>query len=442
MFASNWCPDGAGKVTARALRRRRARIRKLKEAVSAAAAKEAESAQETSEESAAGQVMPAAFPKPQAIPPASAAELPAAQEAVAASPAHLQAASDESAPVLAFAQGTAPLQPTPLRSNGPQLHSRVPDVTAAPARSVQLSLRDYSSAPQQAPPSGPLMPSLSTIIQEAAAAGTKLGAQRRSQLADAIQDAALAASQLHLALQSASEILRSEPRAAAPDPQDFPLEDRGAPCALALGKASQPSSNSVLMLTSGAEKQVAAPRVAPSKAAGPALQVNASKKRSRLANESSGAAESHCAGVVKKQKRSEGVPGTASGPRLARKTLKKVKQTDQQLLTSKDMPNAGLRSPGQGNDLDGQPAGQEAALSALTSLRGGVQAWNAAKACRAAGTSGDGSSVEAVITDSAADTSGVALEAQHAAEAEAAKFPGLAADSKACAATDVSTSQT
>ena len=443
VVASTGRPTGAGKVTARALRRRRARIRQLKKAVSAAASKDAESVHETSEESAAGQPVPAASPKPQATPPAGEAELPGAQRANAVSPAHPQAASDEGAPVLALARGTAPLQqPTPLHLSELRLHSTEPDAGAAPAGSMQLSLHDYFRAPQQASPSGPLRPSLSSIIQEAATAGTRLGAQRRSQLADAIQDAALAASQLHLALQSASEILRFEPGDAESDPQDSPLGDSGAPYAPALGKANQPSSSDVLMLTAGAGKQVAALQAAAGKAPGPALQVNASKKRSRLANESSAAADTDFAAAAKKQKRSESAAGTAYGPGLGQKKSRKMKQTSQQPLTGEDMANAGLSSHGQGNNLDGQLAGQEAAPSPLTGLREGVQARRFAKACKAGSTSEGRSSVEAVITQSAADASDVALEAQRAPEAEATRIPGLAADDSACAAHNVSPSQT
>lgn len=338
---------------------------------------------------------------------------------------------------MAIAEGTNPLQLT--HSNGPQLHSKGPDIIAVPARSMQLSLDEYFSAPKQVAPTELFRPSLSSIVQEAAEAGTKLSASRRSQLADALQNAALAASQLHLALESASAILRSEPEAAEPIPRHIPLEDSRAPCAAA---PSRLGSGSVLMLTAGAgKKQASLPLETPRKAAGPAQQHNVSRKRSRLANESSAAAGSDVAAVVKKLKPSEGAAGTVSGARLGKKSARKVKAAIGQLLADADMPEGVVRSVGQGDSTVGQPDAQEAALSALTHLRDGVQAWRAAKAGREADVSGDGGSVVAASDQAAADASDIALQAQHAAEADAAEIPGLAAENGTCTLPNVSTSQ-
>ena len=421
------CPDCTGKITARALRRRRARTRNLKKAVLAAAAGEAGGAQGTSEESAANETMPAASSQHQS---SNLAEAPGSAAAIgpsADSSAQLQAASDEGAPVMAISEGTSPLQLS--HCNGPQLRSKEPDAIAMPACSVQLSVHGNLSVPKLAAPSGLLMPSLSSIVQEAAEAGTRLSASRRSQLADALQGAALAASQLHLALQSASAILRSEPEAAAPIPQHIPFED--STCAAVPGRVDTPGDGSMLMLTAGAGNQAAIPVDTPSKAARLALQRNVSKKRSRLANESSAA-------VAKKLKRSEGAAGTASGAKVGMKSARKVKALDQHLLAGADMPEGVVRSSGLGDSTAGQPNGQVAALSPLTRLREGVQAWRAGKAGREADVSEDGSSVVAVIDHAAADATIVAVEVQHVAEADAAEILGLAAENSTCTLPHVS----
>ncbi len=440
IFDNIGCIDGTGKTTARALKRRRARIRKLKEAVCAAAAKEAESVQETSEESAAEQRMPAVSAQLQLTHPAEALELAAANGPAAASSAELHAASDESAHAMAVAQGTARLQPT--RTNGQQQHMQELKASAVPARSVRVSLHDNVSASKEASPDGLPQPSLSSIFQEAAQSGARLSASRRGQLANALQDAALAASQLHLALQFASAILRSEPEAAAPVSQDAPVEGIGAPCAPTPGRVGKPGSSSVLMLTAGAQELAAAPLKLVGKAAAPALQPNASRKRSRLAKESSAAADSDAStAVVKKQKRSEGAAGTASGAKLAKKG-RKARQADHQPPSGKGVAEGVVGDPMQDDMIVGQPVGPEAALPALTSLSEGVQAWRADKAARSAGMSEGRSSEEAVPDQAVAAASEVAVEAQPVAEADEAEIPGLAAESSKSAAHNVSASWT
>ena len=398
--------------------------------MSAAAAKEAESAEDTSEDSAAGQTSSEPSAQLQSTLLVETRKLAAADGQAAAPSAELQTALDGNAPVPAIAEGATLMQRTPNFLNASQQHSREPDVSAAPARSVQFSLHDPFSMQRQAP--------LSSVIQEAVLHGTKLGAIRRRQLADALQDAALAASQLHLALQSASAILRSEPEAAATSSQDVPVEDSRAPSAAMPGRLGKLGSSTALMLTAAAEKLAAAPAKSLSVAAAPALQLNASRKRSRLANESSAAtAPDASTAVVKKQKRSEGAAGAASGARLPKKA-RKAKQTDHQLQPSKDMPDGLFKNPAQVDVTAGQPCEPEAALSALTSLREGVQAWRADKATKSAEIPEDSCNEEAGVGQASADASEVALVAQPVAGADAAEIPGLAAEKSTSAAPQVS----
>ena len=408
--------------------------------MAAAAAKANESAQETSKELAAGQAMPASHTQLQAEAPDQAPDL-----ATAASSAQLQAASDKGAPAMAAGDDLLSLQPATAPPN-PGLPSKADhhgelDASAAPARSMQFSLHEHFSAPKQAPAlNGLVQPPLASVMREAAEFGRKLSAHKRSQLADALQDAALAASQLHLALQSASSILRSEPEAAAVTTNNTQVENSKAPHADAPSKVGQPDGSSMLMLTAGDGKQAAVPPEVPGRAAAPALQPNASKKRSRLANESGPAADADCPAVPKKLKRSEGATGTAAGAGLSKKAARRARQATQQLLASKCMPEGVVRNLGQGEGQSGQPTEQQNAMSALKRLREDVQAWTAVSTCSAGDASEDGSSVEAVMGQAASDASEVASKAQRAAKADIMQIRGRATENSTCTAPNVSDS--
>ena len=437
IFDNIGCIDGTGKTTARALKRRRARIRKLKEAVCAAAAKEAESVQETSEESAAEQRMPAVSAQLQLTHPAEALELAAANGPAAASSAELHAASDESAHAMAVAQGTARLQPT--RTNGQQQHMQELKASAVPARSVRVSLHDNVSASKEASPDGLPQPSLSSILQEAAQSGARLSASRRGQLANALQDAALAASQLHLALQFASAILRSEPEAAAPVSQDAPVEGIGGTmctyprqgrqarqqqCAHAHSRCSGAGSRPTEVSRQGGCTCPTAQCFQEAQPSGEGEQRCGRLRRIHSSREEAEALRGRC-------RHSERCK-TGKGKEERRG------QADHQPPSGKGVPEGVVGDPMQDDMIVGQPVGPEAALPALTSLSEGVQAWRADKAARSAGMSEGRSSEEAVPDQAVAAASEVAVEAQPVAEADEAEIPGLAAESSKSAAHNVS----
>ena len=181
----------------------------------------------------------------------------------------------------------ASLQLTPVQPRGRQLLSHGKQYKAQPSHAVPQpqndSIRQHASAEPAHDAPYSLQASGSTaagaassellglpfgsVIQKAAQAGRKLPAGKRTQLADALQSAALAASQLHLALQSASDVLRSStvsrskvkvchvPQRGNTVPLSshcIQLEGVKAASAPPPGRAAQAPN---LMLTAGAEKQ-------------------------------------------------------------------------------------------------------------------------------------------------------------------------------------------
>jgi len=295
-------------------RRKGRRRRKLKEAVAGAAAQAAEIARETSEGSAVEQIMPAASAEAQATAPGGKTGIAAAHQATVTSSAQPLTEPHAGAPVLA-AGGPAPvtfamfspvplcnapcvraagnehevasLQLTPVQPRGQQLlshgkqrqaqpshalpqpqdSSTCQHMNAEPAHYAPLSLQASGSTAAGAASSEVLGLPFGSVIQEAARAGRKLPAGKRTQLADALQSAALAASQLHLALQSASDVLRSStvsrskaklchvPQRGNTVPLSshrIQLEGVRAASAPPPGRSAQAPN---LMLTAGAEKQ-------------------------------------------------------------------------------------------------------------------------------------------------------------------------------------------
>jgi len=181
----------------------------------------------------------------------------------------------------------ASLQLTPVQPRGRQLLSHGKQYKAQPSHAVPQpqndSIRQHASAEPAHDALYSLQASGSTaagaassellglpfgsVIQKAAQAGRKLPAGKRTQLADALQSAALAASQLHLALQSASDVLRSStvsqskaklchvPQRGSTVPFNshrIQLEGVRAASAPPPGRAAQAPN---LMLTAGAEMQ-------------------------------------------------------------------------------------------------------------------------------------------------------------------------------------------